>query len=336
VPDARALADAEDFVRRRYGSRASGLTPLGAGGWSRAYAFTLDGRDLVVRFGAYGEDFAKDQRMADFSSALLPIPAVLELGEAPGGFFAVSRRAYGDFLDELDSDGMRAVLPRLLTALRAAWRIDLSTTDGYGGWRSDGSAPHASWRDALLDITLSRPNPRLQGWREALETSPTGAGPFDAGAAALRTLVDKCPEDRQLIHNDLLNRNILVRGGEITAVLDWGNSMYGDGAYDLALLSYAWPWYPRWSDIDIEGVITEHMAAVGENLPNLDDRLRCCQVHIALDAQAYTAFIGRWDDLAAHAWRTMTLIEGVSGTPPPAPHPAAAHEGEGVIGDPVE
>lgn len=314
VPDSISFAEAEDFIRRKYGTRAQGLTPLGAGEWSRAYACTLDGRDVVVRFGAYGEDFAKDQRMSAYSSELLPIPEVLELGEAPGGFFAVSQRAYGGFLDELDADGMRTVLPGLLDALRAAWRIDLSSTKGYGGWGADGSAPHASWRDALLDIT--RPRPRLQGWREALEASPTGADPFDAAVAALRTLVEHCPQERQVIHSDLLYRNVLVRGGQVTAVLDWGNSMYGDGVYDLAWLLYWWPWYPAWSGIDIARVIVDHLDAAHESLPNLDDRLRCYQVHIGLDAQAYCAFTGRWDEVEANARHTLAVIEGV---PRPAP-----------------
>ena len=41
----------EDFLRRRYGDRATTPTPLGAGEWSNAYAFTLDGHDAVARFG---------------------------------------------------------------------------------------------------------------------------------------------------------------------------------------------------------------------------------------------------------------------------------------------
>ena len=300
--------EARPFIERHYGARAGAMTPLTGGEWSQAYALTLDGRDVVVRFGAHGEDYAKDRRMAGHCSDLLPIPAVLEMGEGPGGSFVVSERAYGDFLEELDADGMHNVLPRLLDALGAARHIDLSSTNGYGGWGAAGSAPHASWRDALLDIT--RPRERLRGWREALETSQTGAGPFDTAAAVLPTLVEQCPEARQVIHNDLLHRNVLVQGGEISAMLDWGNSMYGDGVYDLALLVYWWPWFPRWDSIDIASIIAGHLEAAGERLPDLDDRLRCYQVHIGLDAQAYNAFTGRWDELAINARRTLALIEG--------------------------
>jgi hypothetical protein len=55
---------------------------LDAGEWSRAYAFVLDGREAVIRFGDHVEDFRKDQVMAGRSCAALPIPAVIEIGAA--------------------------------------------------------------------------------------------------------------------------------------------------------------------------------------------------------------------------------------------------------------
>jgi hygromycin-B 4-O-kinase len=122
-------ADARRFIADRYGDRASGLALLGADEWSRAYAFTLDGQAAVVRFGGYGGDFAKDQVMARFSSPGLPIPAVTELGRTAHGYFAVSARAFGmllDELDELDEAGLRAVLPSLLRALDAIRGIDVA------------------------------------------------------------------------------------------------------------------------------------------------------------------------------------------------------------------
>lgn len=315
-------SEVERFLRSRYGSRAGSPAPLRGGEWSRAYAFVLDGREVVARFGVHGEDFAKDARMARYSCKALPIRPILELGEAPGGFFAISERAHGDFLDELDEEGMRAILPGLLSALLTARRIDLSSSAGYGRWRPDGSAPHRSWHEALLDVAQDRPAGRIHGWRKALASSPTGTGPFDAGVEALRALVTECPQPRQLIHGDLLYRNVLVQRSTIVAMLDWGNSMYGDGLYDLAWLLYWWPWYPAWRSIDIGGVIAAHLRSTGESMAALEARLRCYQIHIGLDHQAYTAFTGRWDHLARNAQQTMALANGS----PPADHEAATCE----------
>ena len=63
-----------------YGKRATILHALGAGAWSQAYAFTLDGQPAVIRFGHYADDFRKDQAMAAHSCPALPVPAVTEIG----------------------------------------------------------------------------------------------------------------------------------------------------------------------------------------------------------------------------------------------------------------
>jgi thiamine kinase-like enzyme len=42
-----------------------------------------------------------------------------------------------------------------------------------------------------------------------------------------------------LVHSDLLHYNVLVAADRVTAVLDWGSSLYGDFLFDLAWLSTA-------------------------------------------------------------------------------------------------
>src|SRR5215469_15391028 len=92
-----------DFMAGHFAGGATDVRPLAAGEWSRAYAFVLDGRQAVIRFGDHIGDFRKDQVMAARSSPALPVPAVLEIGSAGDGYFAVSERASGGPLDDLDS-----------------------------------------------------------------------------------------------------------------------------------------------------------------------------------------------------------------------------------------
>src|SRR5579862_5524718 len=193
MTESLSLPDARAFLHDQYGDRASQLKPLGSGDWSKAYAFTLDGNEVVARFGRHGEDFLKDQAMSAHSSPSLPIPKVVEVGEPPGGFFAVSERAYGDFLDGLSETDMRPALPSLLRALDVTKEIDISGTSGYGIWGPNRKAPHSSWQEALLDVANDRSDGRTHGWRQALESSPTGAGTFDTALAALRELAPDLP-----------------------------------------------------------------------------------------------------------------------------------------------
>jgi hygromycin-B 4-O-kinase len=294
------------FVAGYYGPRATDIRGLGAGEWSRAYTLVLDGREAVIRFGDHVEDFRKDQAMAAHSCAALPVPAVIEIGAAGDGYFAVSERAYGELLDDLDGDGMRAALPGLLAALDALRAIDTSGTEGYGLWAPDGTGPAASWAQALLAI--SQETARVPGWRAALAASPVGTRPFDRAYARLRELAEDLPEERHIVHGDLVNHNVLVQGPRITAVIDWGNALYGDWLYDPAWLTFWWPWFPQWRDIDITAVLETHWDQHGGLPPGLHHRLHACLVHIGLDAMAYNAYRGRWDDLARTASQVSQLI----------------------------
>ncbi|HEX7993530.1 MAG TPA: phosphotransferase [Streptosporangiaceae bacterium] len=292
-------------MAKRYGSRARDLRDLGAGEWSRAYAFGLDGREHVIRFGAHVEDFRKDAAMAEHSCAALPIPGVSEIGSAGEGYFAVSERVSGQLLDQIDGAAMGAVLPSLLATLDAIAAVDVAGGQGYGIWAPSGFAAAASWPEALLAV--SQETARVPGWRARLAASPTGAAPFDRAFARLGGLVSGLNVPRRLIHGDLLNRNVLVRDDQIAAVIDWGNALYGDALYDAAWLIYWWPWYPQWKGIDITAELRSHWAARGDQPANLDRRLTACLLHIGLDAMSYSAFRGRWDDLARNAAQLAAL-----------------------------
>ncbi|KLJ04149.1 hydrogenase expression protein HypB [Streptomyces sp. KE1] len=287
------------LVRSLYGDRATEPRPLASGAWSQAYALTLDGAEVVLRVGAYGEDFAKDEAVARLAGPGLPVPPVLARGEAEGWAYAVSGRVRGTALDDLSGEAVARALPSLLRALDAAARVDLAGTSGYGIWAPDGRAPHASWPEALLAIGTE--TPRVPGWRAALVDSGFGLGPVEAGLSALGALTPYLPDERRLIHGDLLSRNVLAAEGAITGVLDWGNALYGDPLYDAAWLLHWWPWYPGWRPGDLHGALLTHWRATGATPAHLRERLHAYLLHIALDALAYCAYRRRWDEVRAHA-----------------------------------
>lgn len=297
---------ARRFVARYYGLRVTGLPALGAGEWSRAYAMALDGHPPRDPVRYHVEDFHKDQVMAAHSSAALPVPAVIEIGGADDGYFAVCERAAGQLLDRLDEPGMRAVIPGLLAALDAIRQIGGSGSWGYGIRAPDGIGPAASWPQALLAI--NQETTRVPGWRAALQRFPASARYFDLAYARLRDLAAGLLGERHVIPGDLLNRNVLVQGSQITAVIDWGNAGYGDWLYDAAWLIYWWPWFPRWRAIDISAELRHHWDQDGLP-PGLDHRFHACQLHIGMDALTYNAFRGRRDDLARNTEQLGELIK---------------------------
>jgi hygromycin-B 4-O-kinase len=302
--------EAQTFIENHFGERASEITRLPGGDWSQAYALTLDGQNVVVRLGVHGEDYRKDQIMAGWSSEELPVPKVIEVGETDYGFFAVSERAEGEFLDQLDNRRMTTALPSLFSVMDAIRDLDVSNTEGYGMWGSDLKGPQRSWQDALLDkFGEDRPGSRTHGWRAALETSQNGAREFDLALITLERLAEHMPAERHLIHHDLLYHNVLVQDHKINAVLDWGNAMYGDHIYDAAWLLYCQPRYTNWPDIDLYGALLQHWEANGRVPENLEVRLLCYQIHVGLDALSYDAFKGNWEQFGLNRQQTMRLVD---------------------------
>jgi hygromycin-B 4-O-kinase len=178
-----------------------------------------------------------------------------------------------------------------------------------GGWDAAGKARCATWRDFLLSVEADTPERRTYGWRQRLAGSPVGDDPFAAGMRRLFELANACPAERSVVHADLINRNVLVDAGHITAVFDWGCSFYGDFLYDLAWLEFWAPWHPSLAATDILGEARRHYAAIGLDVPDFDARVRCCLIHIGLDHQAYCAHTGELDELQRVTERTLSYVE---------------------------
>lgn len=294
------------FVAATFGRRAGEVKPLGAGAWSRAYALTLDGKDVVLRFGDHVEDFLKDQAMGRLRRPGLPVPAVIAVGEADEGCFAISERLFGRALDDLDGSRMRRALPSLFALLDVICTVELPGT-GYGPWSADdGCAACATWEEALVDSVAA--GPRLSGWREQLDLHCREAAIFDDGVAAMREAARGLVVPRRLVHADLLARNVLVEDGRISGVIDWGNAMYGDPLYDIAWLLYWWEWYPAWTGIRIGDEVRHHFEGAPERLWGEARRLRACLLHIGLAHIAYTAWRGRLQDMRRNADQVATYL----------------------------
>lgn len=304
------VAHVSEFLASLLGRQVSGVEPVGQGEWSAAFAFRWRENDLVVRFSERREDFEKDRWASRFNGAHLPIPRIIEIGDAFGGFFAISDRARGRYLDHLDGAELRTHLPALFATLDAARNLDLTDTTGYGTWGLDNKGVFSSWSEALLAVGRDSPHDRTAGWRERLLSSPAGAATFERGYRYLEESVAACPAERHLIHADLLNFNVLVEGGKISALLDWGSGMYGDFLYDVAWFAYWAPWYPQWQGIDFKREAARHYAAIGLAVPSMDERIRCYEIHIGLAGLAYRAFKGDWAEVEARGNRVLAIAEG--------------------------
>jgi hygromycin-B 4-O-kinase len=209
-------------------------------------------------------------------------------------------------IDDLDKDKMHRVVPAVFRMLDALREVDISSTQGFGGWELSGIASHQTWRDCLLEAANDPPG-FFHGWRASLANSPIGDAAFNEAFERLKQLADEPPDGRHLVHNDLLYRNVLVSEDKISAVLDWQCSLYGDFLYDLAMFSYSAPWFPSMEGIDWEAEARKHFTSIGLDVPKLAERLLCCKIHIGLGAQQWNVYTKQWDELELHAKRTLEV-----------------------------
>lgn len=296
-PSTVSTAAARRFLEQHLPEAVSGVVPLAGGTWSQAFAFRAGELDLVVRFGTHVGDYRKDRRASAWRSPELPIPEVVEIGEAFDAHFAISTRAHGEPLESVRPAQWATLVPHVLELVEHCVAVPVAR-DGYGRWGPDGVAPHVDWPAFLLSVANDDPTSRIHGWTRRLAQHPDADATFARGLNALERCAADLLVPAHLVHADLTNRNVLVDGGAISAVFDWGSSLYGDPLYDVAWIGFWSPWHPNLAAVDIVEAARAH--SVGGSLGGADDfdrRVAACQLHIGLDHLAYNAFAGRGDDL---------------------------------------
>lgn len=269
-------ADVERFLTELHGAPVRDVAALTGGFWSRAFGYRSGDDELVARFGDNREWFEADRDAMAYSSADLPVPDVLEIGTAFDGVYAISRRAHGRFLEDMGPE-VAPALHRLLDALRHV----PPTTD-----------PSWSWRQNLLDrFTFDQP----PGWRAALAKDRVANALFDRCEVAVRDLIDVVPDRQDLLHGDLLHKNVLVSddASTINAVFSWKCSVRGDHLYDVA-------WCTFWGDTFHPGIA----AAVDRTLTDDEAmRVRCYELHIGAQHLGWYAWTDAPEDsriISAH------------------------------------
>jgi hygromycin-B 4-O-kinase len=300
------LQQTKVFLSNHFGSNIANVEAVGTGAWSTCYGFRNGKQELVIRFGKYVDDFQTDKWAFAYNTLDLPIPEVLEIGEAFGGYYAISTRVYGSPLEQQNAKDWLQVVPSLVSALEAIRVADISHTSSFGGWDDKGNGLRKTWAEHLLAVSDDLPERRTYGWKEKLAKSSEGEKAFAWGYDLLEQ-VAHVSVPRGLVHCDLMNRNVLVDKGKISGVFDWGCVLFGDHLHDLAWFEFWAPWHP---ELDIEYLrraLEQRWSEVDYTPNDLDSRLLACYLHIGLDHLAYNAYLEDWDTLLATVERMRKL-----------------------------
>lgn len=303
--------DVAAFLAKYHGAPVTGLELLRGGFWSAAYGYSVAGRELVARFGPQRGGFEMDRMAMAFDHPDLPIPDVLDVGDAFGGAFAISARHHGRFLEDIDLNDVGAVrepVQRLLAAMRMAG----SRPDTPSAWYPPDADPASStWRQWLLNGLVDDPTRTVSGWRRNLADDARLDALFEAGAARVRQLVEACPERRDLVHGDLLHQNVLLRNdlAAVSAVFSWKCSVRGDFLFDVAWCTFWSPWHPGIAAIDVWRQTVAAPDITATDLAEAAERHHCYELQIGCTHLAWNAWTSNSSELSAVAQHLERVLD---------------------------
>jgi len=226
--DARPVEDVVAFLASHHGAPVTDVELLSGGSWSAAYGYRVGDRELVLRLGRVADWFGVDRDAMAYSREGLPVPAVLDIGDAFGGVYAISERHRGRFLESVRVDEADVAGPTLMTLLDALRSVP------------DDGRRNAAWRAWLVASLRDDPGQTVSGWRATLAADPTLDRLYRACESRIHELLDACPERRDLVHGDLLHGNVLIApdASRVDAVFSWKCSVRGDFLFDVALCTF--------------------------------------------------------------------------------------------------
>ncbi len=202
------------------------VRPVANGGWDNR-TFHL-GSDRLVRLPSaegYAPQVTKEQRWLPWLAPQLPlpIPAPLALGQ-PSDDYPWNWSVYAWLEGEAANWGLIEDLPRFAIAL-AQFLKTLQAIDA-----SDGPPPgqHSAFRGAPLDQYDDEVCRALEVLRDDIDIDGARA----VWIAALQAIWTGKPT---WFHGDVAVGNLLVKNGELCAVIDFGCSGVGDPACDLVI-----------------------------------------------------------------------------------------------------
>ena len=295
------LDEVGEFLTTRHDKEVTDLELLHGGFWSAAYGYRVDDRGLVLRLGQNSEWFEIDRAAMAHNGPDLPVPEVLEIGEAFGGAYAVSVRHYGRFLEAVtphEADIVGPTIVRFLTALKAA----------------PSQPTSSSWRDWLMRGLIDDPNSPQHGWRTTLADDPALDSLFRSCESRVGELAASCPERGDLVHGDLLHSNVLVSedASRVNAVFSWKCSKRGDFLFDVAWCTFCGgAFHPGIGAADVFGriVTAPSITADPRALTDAAERHHCYELHIGATSLGWNIWVGNEQALRAVADYTAEILK---------------------------
>ncbi|MHB8651748.1 MAG: aminoglycoside phosphotransferase family protein [Minisyncoccota bacterium] len=263
------------FLKSNFAPDIQLLTAIKEGETSQAFSFSSETGDFVIRVHSKKYGFEKDKYAYDhFNSQNIPIPKTLQIGQLNNNFYySITQKADGKIIDHFEKEEVRQVIPQLVNVLDSIHDFNIGDTQ-FGDWKIDGKASETSWKEYLLKLIEKFKDHENKTFEGTLLEQDI----VHEILVRYKQLIDYCPNIRHLVHGDYGFNNLLSNGKNITGVIDWELSKYGDFLYDVAWLSF-WE-----TTIDYADIFLKHYQEKNVSVPNFRERILCYKLHFGLGA----------------------------------------------------
>lgn len=273
------ILQVDHFLSQKF-KQITRLQHLADGWWAQAFSFTCEKGEMVIRIGTWLKDFGKDDyAFRHIDRPGIPVPAIVDTGRFNEQFYyCLSMLCEGtpadQLMEALDRPQQLSVAMALLEPLRHIHQLDTSQMNGWGLTNETGTGGWPSWVAFLLAIHNHK-SPLT--WQQLHQTTWLDGHLFEQLLDRMHAFIPYLPSQKTILHGDYGFDNVLVNDAlQVSAVLDWGEMMLGDGLYDLVHMNEPWEqeeiaYLPLW--------LPQQTA---ESLRNIEQRLTCYRIHYTL------------------------------------------------------
>jgi len=276
--------EVQNFLQRKISATTSDVEFLSGGEVSQAYGYSRENKQFVIRFNPDDFGFKKDLfSYKNFSSPRIPIPKVHRIGKySKNLWFSISARVSGNSLDSYCIKTQKNLLPKTLRILNAIHESDVTITEGYGEWDTEGKGDFLNWKLYIKSFIEGKEDNEWINWPKIIATTFFEKDLYDFISERVNKLVRHCPEERYLLHGDYSFDNIGSDGSKITGIFDWADSMYGDFLFDVARLDLFM------EDVDIKSIYLKLFPEKKKQV-KFNERWDCYMLIVYLDALGFYA-----------------------------------------------
>lgn len=280
-------AQIENMIKKHYPD-ACEIRILSGGLVSQTFSFRSGMKKLIFQAGGKKEAYGKEHYVSQMYGHVLPMRIVNGIYEnADGRAYCFSDYIEGSKLFDLSPQERIGIVPSILDLLDRIAAIQAPENSGYGRFDEKGVARLGSWREFISSVYCDE----LYDWR-GFESKGLDIGVVRKAIAVMKNSVDCLDIGRpRLVHGDIGSYNLLAEGAQISGVIDWSLSLYGDPLYEAANVLF-------WNEDKLQPLVS---ALKERYLPDERNtkKLRCYMLRIGLEEIYNTAMLGEigYDDV---------------------------------------